>query len=176
MTRSKLRRSIKMETKELIKELRILEKSSKLGEQACICGEAASRLEELQQEIEIAQKLKDSNPERNEKNKNKKQLLSEDKKKTHLLKNVMKPLRSFLKPGRKLYITGFNYDDVSYVLDIDEKYIQGSIGDYFVTDLMILDPNTYIAQINFSNWILKTWEKKYGCKEVQYTLKEKGLL
>ena len=30
-----------METKELIKELRILEKSSKLGEQACICGEAA---------------------------------------------------------------------------------------------------------------------------------------
>ena len=46
-----------METKELIKELRILEKSSKLGEQACICGEAASRLEELQQEIEIARRL-----------------------------------------------------------------------------------------------------------------------
>ena len=39
-------RSIKVETKDLIKELRILEKSSKLGEQACICGEAANRLEE----------------------------------------------------------------------------------------------------------------------------------
>ena len=49
-----------METKELIKELRILEKSSKLGEQACICGEAASRLEELQQEIEIARRLERS--------------------------------------------------------------------------------------------------------------------
>ena len=46
-----------METKELIKELRILEKSSKLGERACICGEAANRLEELQQEIEIARRL-----------------------------------------------------------------------------------------------------------------------
>ena len=47
-------RSIKVETKDLIKELRILEKSSKLGEQACICGEAANRLEELLQEIEIS--------------------------------------------------------------------------------------------------------------------------
>ena len=49
-----------METKDLIKELRILEKSSKLGEQACICGEAANRLEELLQEIEISRTLEKS--------------------------------------------------------------------------------------------------------------------
>ena len=49
-----------METKDLIKELRILEKSSKLGEQACICGEAANRLEELLQEIEISRRLEKS--------------------------------------------------------------------------------------------------------------------
>ena len=53
-------RSIKVETKDLIKELRILEKSSKLGEQACICGEAANRLEELLQEIEISRRLEKS--------------------------------------------------------------------------------------------------------------------
>ena len=54
-------RSIKVETKDLIKELRILEKSSKLGKQACICGEAANRLEELLQEIEISRRLEKRN-------------------------------------------------------------------------------------------------------------------
>lgn len=138
-------RSIKVETKDLIKELRILEKSSKLGEQACICGEAANRLEELLQKMEVK-------------------------------KNVLKPLQSFLKSGRKIYITGFDYDEMSYVLDIDDKYLNDFVGDYTVFDLMILDANTYIAQLNFSYFILRTWKSKYHCKEVKYSLEEKGLL
>ena len=43
-------------------------------------------------------------------------------------------------------------------------------------DLMILDANTYIAQLNFSYFILRTWKSKYHCKEVKYSLEEKGLL
>ena len=70
-------RSIKVETKDLIKELRILEKSSKLGEQACICGEAANRLEELLQEIEISRRLEKS--ENHKENDDRKQLLSKNK-------------------------------------------------------------------------------------------------
>ena len=66
-----------METKDLIKELRILEKSSKLGEQACICGEAANRLEELLQEIEISRRLEKS--ENHKENDDRKQLLSKNK-------------------------------------------------------------------------------------------------
>ena len=50
------------------------------------------------------------------------------------------------------------------------------VGDYTVFDLMILDANTYIAQLNFSYFILRTWKSKYHCKEVKYSLEEKGLL
>ena len=130
-------RSIKVETKDLIKELRILEKSSKLGEQACICGEAANRLEELLQEIEISRRLEKS--ENHKENDDRKQLLSKNKKKMEVKKNVLKPLQSFLKSGRKIYITGFDYDEMSYVLDIDDKYLNDFVGDYTVFDLMILD-------------------------------------
>lgn len=167
-------RSIKVETKDLIKELRILEKSSKLGEQACICGEAANRLEELLQEIEISRRLEKS--ENHKENDDRKQLLSKNKKKMEVKKNVLKPLQSFLKSGRKIYITGFDYDEMSYVLDIDDKYLNDFVGDYTVFDLMILDANTYIAQLNFSYFILRTWKSKYHCKEVKYLLEEKGLL
>ena len=130
-------RSIKVETKDLIKELRILEKSSKLGEQACICGEAANRLEELLQEIEISRRLEKS--ENHKENDDRKQLLSKNKKKMEVKKNVLKPLQSFLKSGRKIYITGFDYDEMSYVLDIDDKYLNDFVGDYTVFDFMILD-------------------------------------
>ena len=133
-----------METKDLIKELRILEKSSKLGEQACICGEAANRLEELLQEIEISRRLEKS--ENHKENDDRKQLLSKNKKKMEVKKNVLKPLQSFLKSGRKIYITGFEYDEMSYVLHIDDKYLNDFVGDYTVFDLMILDANTYIVK------------------------------
>ena len=155
-------RSIKVETKDLIKELRILEKSSKLG------------LEELLQEIEISRRLEKS--ENHKENDDRKQLLSKNKKKMEVKKNVLKPLQSFLKSGRKIYITGFDYDEMSYVLDIDDKYLNDFVGDYTVFDLMILDANTYIAQLNFSYFILRTWKSKYHCKEVKYSLEEKGLL
>ena len=89
---------------------------------------------------------------------------------------LLKPLQSFLKSGRKIYITGFDYDEMSYVLDIDDKYLNDFVGDYTVFDLMILDANTYIAQLNFSYFILRTWKSKYHCKEVKYSLEEKGLL
>lgn len=151
-----------------------LEKSSKLGEQACICGEAANRLEELLQEIEISRRLEKS--ENHKENDDRKQLLSKNKKKMEVKKNVLKPLQSFLKSGRKIYITGFDYDEMSYVLDIDDKYLNDFVGDYTVFDLMILDANTYIAQLNFSYFILRTWKSKYHCKEVKYSLEEKGLL
>ena len=152
-----------METKELIKELRILEKSSKLGEQACICGEAASRLEELQQEIEIARRLEKIKDRRL--NPSSDTILSEDKENSHLVKNVMKPLKSLLEDDRNLYI-----------LDVDESLLNGWVGDYFVHDLMILKNDIYVAQIDLSNLVLKTWVQKYGCKEALYTLKEKRLL
>lgn len=67
-------------------------------------------------------------------------------------------------------------DEMSYVLDIDDKYLNDFVGDYTVFDLMILDANTYIAQLNFSYFILRTWKSKYHCKEVKYSLEEKGLL
>lgn len=60
--------------------------------------------------------------------------------------------------------------------DIDDKYLNDFVGDYTVFDLMILDANTYIAQLNFSYFILRTWKSKYHCKEVKYSLEEKGLL
>ena len=154
-------RSIKVETKDLIKELRILEKSSKLGEQACICG-----LYGTSERCGADHKENDD----------RKQLLSKNKKKMEVKKNVLKPLQSFLKSGRKIYITGFDYDEMSYVLDIDDKYLNDFVGDYTVFDLMILDANTYIAQLNFSYFILRTWKSKYHCKEVKYSLEEKGLL
>lgn len=163
-----------METKELIKELRILEKSSKLGEQACICGEAASRLEELQQEIEIARRLEKIKDRRLNFSSN--TILSEDKEKNHLVKNVMKSLKSLLKDDRKLYITGFDYEITPCILDVDESLLNGWVGDYFVHDLMILKNDIYVAQIDLSNLVLKTWVQKYGCKEALYTLKEKRLL
>lgn len=104
------------------------------------------------------------------------EILSKNKKKMEVKKNVLKPLQSFLKSGRKIYITGFDYDEMSYVLDIDDKYLNDFVGDYTVFDLMILDANTYIAQLNFSYFILRTWKSKYHCKEVKYSLEEKGLL
>ena len=134
-------RSIKVETKDLIKELRILEKSSKLGEQACICGEAANRLEELLQEIEISRRLEKS--ENHKENDDRKQLLSKNKKKMEVKKNVLKPLQSFLKSGRKIYITGFDYDEMSYVLDIDDKYLNDFVGDYLVNSASDLVQDNY---------------------------------
>lgn len=163
-----------METKELIKELRILEKSSKLGEQACICGEAASRLEELQQEIEIARRLEKIKDRRLNSSSN--TIFPEDKENSHLVKNVMKPLKSLLEDDRKLYITGFDYEITPCILDVDESLLNGWVGDYFVHDLMILKNDIYVAQIDLSNLVLKTWVQKYGCKEALYTLKEKRLL
>lgn len=163
-----------METKELIKELRILEKSSKLGEQACICGEAASRLEELQQEIEIARRLESMKDRRSKPVSN--TILSEDKEKNHMIKNVMQPLKLLLKEGRKVYVTGFDYEITPCILDVNESLLTGSIGDYFVHDLMILTNDIYVAQIDLSNLVLKTWVQKYGCKEALYTLREKGLM
>lgn len=114
--------------------------------------------------------------ENHKENDDRKQLLSKNKKKMEVKKNVLKPLQSFLKSGRKIYITGFDYDEMSYVLDIDDKYLNDFVGDYTVFDLMILDANTYIAQLNFSYFILRTWKSKYHCKEVKYSLEEKGLL
>lgn len=163
-----------METKELIKQLRILEKSSKLGEQACICGEAANRLEELQQEIEIARRLESMKDRRSKSVSN--TILPEGKEKNHMIKNVMQPLKSLLKEGRKVYVTGFDYEITPCILDVNESLLTGSIGDYFVHDLMVLKNDIYIAQIDLSNLVLKTWVQKYGCKEALYTLKEKGLM
>lgn len=61
-------------------------------------------------------------------------------------------------------------------LDLSESDLNDFVGDYTVFDLMILDANTYIAQLNFSYFILRTWKSKYHCKEVKYSLEEKGLL
>ena len=94
-----------METKDLIKELRILEKSSKLGEQACICGEAANRLEELLQEIEISRRLEKS--ENHKENDDRKQLLSKNKKKMEVKKNVLKPLQFIFEVRKKNLYYGF---------------------------------------------------------------------
>ena len=103
-------------------------------------------------------------------------ILSEDKEKNHLVKNVMKSLKSLLKDDRKLYITGFDYEITPCILDVDESLLNGWVGDYFVHDLMILKNDIYVAQIDLSNLVLKTWVQKYGCKEALYTLKEKRLL
>lgn len=88
----------------------------------------------------------------------------------------MKPLKSLLEDDRKLYITGFDYEITPCILDVDESLLNGWVGDYFVHDLMILKNDIYVAQIDLSNLVLKTWVQKYGCKEALYTLKEKGLL
>ena len=103
-------------------------------------------------------------------------ILSEDKENSHLVKNVMKPLKSLLEDDRKLYITGFDYEITPCILDVDESLLNGWVGDYFVHDLMILKNDIYVAQIDLSNLVLKTWVQKYGCKEALYTLKEKRLL
>ena len=160
-----------MTTEEIINELRKLAKSKHLGEQACICAEAAGRLEELEQEIRISRRL--------EKNRNERVSGFETEKvqiKKQVMKNIMKPLRSFVKEDHKLYVTGFDYDTTPCVLDIREDLLAGSIGDYFVYDLTILSDDVYIAQIGISCIILKTWIKKYKCREAMYILKESGLL
>ena len=96
-----------METKDLIKELRILEKSSKLGEQACICGEAANRLEELLQEIEISRRLEKS--ENHKENDDRKQLLSKNKKKMEvkIIQGNKSVLGAFHKKVKKLRVAAY---------------------------------------------------------------------
>lgn len=162
-----------MTTDEIIKEMRRLSELKLLGEQACFCAEAANRLEELQQEVTITRRLEKI---RNKKTGLDKNFMQQDKKKNQIIKNLKKPLRSLLKEGRTFYVTGFDYDITPCILQIDEKLLQGSIGDYFVYDLIKLEDGIFIAQIDLSNLILKTWVQKYGCREVYYTLKEKGLL
>ena len=130
--------------------------------------------QELQQEIEIARRLEKIKDRRLNSSSN--TILSEDKEKNHLVKNVMKSLKSLLKDDRKLYITGFDYEITPCILDVDESLLNGWVGDYFVHDLMILKNDIYVAQIDLSNLVLKTWVQKYGCKEALYTLKEKRLL
>ena len=100
-------RSIKVETKDLIKELRILEKSSKLGEQACICGEAANRLEELLQEIEISRRLEKS--ENHKENDDRKQLLSKNKKKMEvkIIQGNKSVLGAFHRKVKKLRVAAY---------------------------------------------------------------------
>ena len=96
-----------METKDLIKELRILEKSSKLGEQACICGEAANRLEELLQEIEISRRLEKS--ENHKENDDRKQLLSKNKKKMEvkIIQGNKSVLGAFHRKVKKLRVAAY---------------------------------------------------------------------
>lgn len=162
-----------MTTDEIIKEMRRLSELKLLGEQACFCAEAANRLEELQQEVNISRRLEKI---RNEKNSLDNQLMQRNQQENQIIKNVKKPLRSLLKEGHILYVTGFDYDITPCILKIDERLLQGSIGDYFVYDLIKLKDDIFIAQIDLSNLILRTWVQKYGCREVYYTLKEKGLL
>lgn len=163
-----------MTTEEIIEEMRKLSEAKVLGDKACFCAEAANRLEELQQEVNIARRLEKIKNEK--KDSKQKGLLTHDQRQNQVFKNVKKPLRSLLKEGHQIYITGFDYDITPCVLKIDENLLQGSIGDYFVYDLIGLGNGIFIAQIDLSNLILKTWVQKYGCREVYYTLKEKGLL
>ncbi len=161
-----------MTTEEIIKEMRKLATSKKIGEQACICAEAANRLEELKQEIQISRKLEENRNER---------MLDLDKKiqdpsKKRIVKNVMKPLRSFAREDQNLYVTGFDYDTTPCVLEIRKELLNGGIGDYFVYDLIVLSDGTYVAQIGMSNIILKTWIEKYNCRNALHILGEKGLL
>lgn len=172
-SKERKKEGIVMTTEEIIEEMRKLSEAKVLGDKACFCAEAANRLEELQQEVNITRRLEKI---RNEKNDLDNQFMRQDQQKNQIMKNVRKPLRSLLKEGRILYVTGFDYDITPCVLEIDEKFLQGSIGDYFVYDLIGLGNGIFIAQIDLSNLILKTWVQKYGCREVYYTLKEKGLL
>lgn len=162
-----------MTIEEIIEEMRKLSESKVLRDQACFCAEAANRLEELQQEINIARRLENA---RNGKNDSDDPLMRKNQQKCQIIKNVKKPLRSLLKEWNQIYITGFDHDINPCVLEIDEKLLQGFVGDYFVYDLIGLGNGIFIAQIDFSNLILKTWVQKYRCREVYYTLKEKGLL
>ena len=85
-------------------------------------------------------------------------------------KKIMKPLKTIYKEyDGKVYVTGFGTSyitDMPCILQIDPQSIRNSLGDYFAYELVELRNGSCIAKIDVSCIILKTWTKKFLCKDV----------
>lgn len=148
--------------KKIIQELYLLDRKIQAGEKiekTTVCSDAVKALEKafsIQHEpIKIQSKEK-----------------TDDR--THgMIKKrmkIMKPLKSIYKEYQgKVYVTGFGVGyntDMPCILQIDQKSIDNSLGDYFAYELLELRNGSCIAKIDVSCIILKTWPNKFLCKDV----------